>query len=192
MFSLPLRQPPPPLSINGPQQMGMWSRPSKRVPEVGQVGLFSPTSPRQFFNSNTSTISVDVEAAVSSAGAASALQQPGLPGGDLEMGQEGDSGGIADKSCLLSQAATATPVRSVGGSSATMAGGTPVAPSPGNISAVSAGEGVEALLLVRALNGAGLKLYSGTHVIGLVRRRALNCWVTPFCPQTVAFNDALR
>lgn len=142
--------------------MGMWSRPSKRVPEVGQVGLFSPTSPRQFFNSNTSTISVvDVDAAAAST-AGSAL--PRGPDGDLETGKEGRDGGgsggggggtIAGGGSCLSPVGAVTPARSVGGvSSATAAGGgappVTVAPSPGNFSAVSAGEGAEALLLVRA------------------------------------------
>lgn len=132
--------------------MGMWSRPSKRVPEVGQVGLFSPTSPRHFFNSNSSTtISIDLEAAAASN--ASATLQLG-PDGDLEMGKEGGSGGaIAGGPCLPPGAVT--PARSVRVSSATAAGGTAiVAPSPGNISAVSASEGAEALLLVSVDGGA--------------------------------------
>ena len=148
-----------PLTIHGARrspQMGMWSRPSKRVPEVGQVGLFSPTSPRQFFNSNTSTISIDIEpAAASTVGSTLKL---GPDGGDPEMskeGRDGSGGGgggdIAAGEPCLSPVGAVTPARSVGVSSATAAGGTPtmVAPSPGNFSAVSAGESVEALLLVR-------------------------------------------
>lgn len=133
--------------------MGMWSRPSKRVPEVGQVGLFSPTSPRHFFNSNTSTVSVEGEvAAASSAGSASALPPGPGPDGDLEMGKEGGSGSsIAGESCLSPAVAAARPQ---GVSSTAVMEGSPVAPSPGSFSAVSAGEGVEALLLVSVDRGS--------------------------------------
>ncbi|CAM9282162.1 unnamed protein product [Pylaiella littoralis] len=47
-----VRRPIPP-SFSSTNLMGMWSRPSKRVPEVGQVSLFSPTSPHQIFFKNT-------------------------------------------------------------------------------------------------------------------------------------------
>ncbi|CAB1096719.1 unnamed protein product [Ectocarpus sp. CCAP 1310/34] len=160
-----------PPSFSSTNLMGMWSRPSKRMAEQGQVPFSSPTSPNPFF-SNSPAVSINDIAATTPA-AATSVENASSAAGPDGSGPAGAGSGGGDGSLRRgggsdrrlsgeeeeivdgpsSVAGTVTPARPPWVSSETMAvagEGTPAAaPSPGTISVGStAGDGVEALLLV--------------------------------------------
>ncbi|CAN0168954.1 unnamed protein product, partial [Ectocarpus sp. 8 AP-2014] len=157
-----------PPSFSSTNLMGMWSRPSKRMAELGQVPFSSPTSPNPFF-SNSPAVSINDIAATTSAAAtsvenASSAAGPdgsgpagaGSGGGDgsLRRGEgrrlRGGEEELVDGPSSLAGTVTPAPPPWVHSDTVAVAGeGTPAAaPSPGIISVASAADdGVEALLL---------------------------------------------
>ncbi|CAM9315331.1 unnamed protein product, partial [Ectocarpus sp. 6 AP-2014] len=166
-----------PPSFSSTNLMGMWSRPSKRMADLGQVPFSSPTSPNPFF-SNSPAVSINDIAATTSAAAtsvenASSAAGPdgsgpagaGSGGGDgsLRRGEgrrlRGGEEELVDGPSSLAGTVTPAPPPWVSSETVAEAGeGTPAAaPSPGIVSLASAaGDGVEALLLSHEKGTPGL------------------------------------